>query len=82
MIQQMFKKINVRSLQQMKAFHMPQKVSPGRWTIETCEKKIFTKTDSSNEDHCGVCHKKMETNRCVLSSVQEEDDETFKYYLL
>ena len=82
MIQHMFKKVNVpstiRSFQQMKAFRMPQKVSPGRWTIETCEKKIFTKTDSSNEDHCGVCDKKIES----YSQVQEDDDETLKYYLL
>ncbi len=27
----------------------------GRWTIETCNKKINSKIDLSNEDHCGPC---------------------------
>jgi hypothetical protein len=83
MIPQTFKKVNVRSFQIMKYFQTPQKVSPGRWTIETCQKKIFTKTDYSNEDHCGICDKKMETyEELYPAQVQEEDDETFKYYLI
>jgi hypothetical protein len=27
----------------------------GRWNIEYCNKKIDTKIDLSNEDHCGPC---------------------------
>jgi hypothetical protein len=27
----------------------------GRWSIETCSKKINNKIDLSNEDHCGPC---------------------------
>lgn len=27
----------------------------GRWTIESCNKKIDSKIDLSNEDHCGPC---------------------------
>ena len=27
----------------------------GRWNIEYCEKKINSKIDLSNEDHCGPC---------------------------
>lgn len=27
----------------------------GRWTMETCPKKINNKIDLSNEDHCGPC---------------------------
>ncbi len=39
----------------MKDFYTPNKVSLGRWNIEKCEKRMFTKTDYSNEDHCGTC---------------------------
>ena len=28
----------------------------GRWNIVYCEKKINTKLDLSNEDHCGSCN--------------------------
>ena len=75
MIRQTFRKINSRSFQIMKYFQTPQKVSPGRWTIETCQKKIFTKTDYSNEDHCGTCHKKKQ-------DLYQEDDENLKYYFM
>ena len=27
----------------------------GRWSMETCNKKINFKVDLSNEDHCGPC---------------------------
>jgi hypothetical protein len=27
----------------------------GRWSIETCDKKINARIDRSNEDHCGPC---------------------------
>ena len=27
----------------------------GRWNIEYCDKKINSKIDLSNEDHCGTC---------------------------
>ncbi len=27
----------------------------GRWSIETCSKRINHKIDLSNEDHCGPC---------------------------
>ena len=27
----------------------------GRWKIEDCNKKINSKIDLSNEDHCGPC---------------------------
>ena len=27
----------------------------GRWTIEYCDKKMNSKIDLSNEDHCGPC---------------------------
>ena len=27
----------------------------GRWKIEDCSKKINSKIDLSNEDHCGPC---------------------------
>ena len=27
----------------------------GRWNIDYCNKKVNTKIDLSNEDHCGPC---------------------------
>jgi len=27
----------------------------GRWSIEHCDKKMNSKIDLSNEDHCGPC---------------------------
>jgi len=27
----------------------------GRWSIEKCDKKINSRIDRSNEDHCGPC---------------------------
>ena len=27
----------------------------GRWKLEYCDKKINSKIDLSNEDHCGPC---------------------------
>jgi hypothetical protein len=27
----------------------------GRWNLEYCDKKLNTKIDLSNEDHCGPC---------------------------
>jgi hypothetical protein len=29
--------------------------SLGRWNIDYCNKKMATKIDYSNEDHCGTC---------------------------
>ncbi len=37
---------------------IPSNITPkplGRWSIETCSKKINHKIDLSNEDHCGPC---------------------------
>jgi hypothetical protein len=32
-----------------------QKVILGRWSIDSCNKKINRKIDLSNTDHCGPC---------------------------
>ena len=32
----------------------PKKIL-GRWNIDYCDKKINSKIDLSNEDHCGPC---------------------------
>ena len=32
---------------------MPKPI--GRWKIDYCNKKLNTKIDLSNEDHCGPC---------------------------
>jgi hypothetical protein len=42
----------------------------GRWNIESCEKKMNSKIDLSNEDHCGPCgqyilNKSQKTNNNI-----------------
>jgi hypothetical protein len=32
-----------------------QTTALGRWNIDYCKKKMATKIDFSNEDHCGTC---------------------------
>ena len=32
-----------------------EKKTLGRWNIDYCDKKLDTKIDMSNEDHCGPC---------------------------
>lgn len=32
-----------------------QKTNLGRWSVETCNKKINRKIDWANQDHCGPC---------------------------
>ena len=45
-------KIIKRIIQQM--IHEDKKIL-GRWNIEYCDKKMNSKIDLSNEDHCGPC---------------------------
>jgi len=33
----------------------------GRWNIDYCNKKVNTKIDLSNEDHCGPCGQYIKT---------------------
>ena len=45
----------------------------GRWNIDYCDKKINSKIDLSNEDHCGPCGQyaltKIETiNKKIIST--------------
>jgi len=52
-----------------------QKVPLGRWGINTCQNKVNTKVDLSNEDHCGPCSytpKKDNTNNESKDEVKEE----------
>ena len=44
-IKNLIKKINLPE---------PKKIL-GRWNIDYCDKKINSKIDLSNEDHCGPC---------------------------
>lgn len=39
----------------MKKWIKDEKKVLGRWNLEYCDKKINTKLDLSNEDHCGPC---------------------------
>jgi hypothetical protein len=38
-----------------KRFIKNEKKILGRWNIEYCDKKMNSKIDMSNEDHCGPC---------------------------
>jgi hypothetical protein len=52
-----------------------QKVPLGRWGINTCQNKVNTKVDLSNEDHCGPCSytpKKDNTNNESKDEVKED----------
>ena len=44
-IKNLIKKINLSE---------PKKIL-GRWNIDYCDKKLNSKIDLSNEDHCGPC---------------------------
>jgi hypothetical protein len=39
----------------IKRFIIDEKKILGRWNIDYCDKKMDTKVDLSNEDHCGPC---------------------------
>jgi hypothetical protein len=39
----------------LKRFAKDDKKILGRWNIEYCDKKMNSKIDLSNEDHCGPC---------------------------
>jgi hypothetical protein len=39
----------------IKRFVEKDKKILGRWTIDYCDKKVNSKIDLSNEDHCGPC---------------------------
>jgi len=39
----------------MQRFIKEDKKVLGRWSIEHCDKKLNSKIDLSNEDHCGPC---------------------------
>jgi len=39
----------------------------GRWSIEHCDKKLNSKIDLSNEDHCGPCGQYALNKMCDTS---------------
>jgi hypothetical protein len=39
----------------------------GRWSIEHCDKKMNSKIDLSNEDHCGPCGQYALNKMCDTS---------------
>ena len=52
----------------------------GRWKIESCNKKINSKIDLSNEDHCGPCgeyalEKKESKNKKPEIPIRENKNE-------
>lgn len=42
----------------------------GRWKIDYCDKKVNTKIDLANEDHCGPCGEYILDKNKILSPKQ------------
>jgi len=42
----------------------------GRWKIDYCDKKVNTKIDLANEDHCGPCGEYVLDKVKILSRKQ------------
>jgi hypothetical protein len=51
----------------IKIFIREDKRTLGRWNIEKCDKKLNSKIDLSNEDHCGPCGQYIlnKTPKCI-----------------
>jgi len=45
----------------------------GRWSIETCNKKIDNKVDLSNEDHCGPCGQYTKNTLSSITMVPKKE---------
>ena len=39
----------------------------GRWSLETCNKRLNNKIDLANEDHCGPCGKYIDKKFLALT---------------
>ncbi len=75
MMNKIVKLMGTKSVQFIKNVQKPEtKVYLGRWNLEKCEKKIHTKIDSSNEDHCGVC--------VNPKKYDDEEEEYLRYFLI
>ena len=48
-------------------FFTEEKKVLGRWSIEHCDKKMNSKIDLSNEDHCGPCGQYALNKMCDTS---------------
>jgi len=46
----------------------------GRWSVEQCNKKINSRVDLSNEDHCGPC------GQYALEKMEPTNKEIVKFY--
>jgi hypothetical protein len=44
----------------------------GRWNIDYCNKKLDTKIDLSNEDHCGPCGQ-YAINKKIITDKEKYD---------
>jgi len=51
----------------IKRFAEKDKKILGRWTIDYCDKKVNSKIDLSNEDHCGPCGQYLLQKSCKPS---------------
>ena len=50
----------------------------GRWSIEHCDKKLNSKIDLSNEDHCGPCGQ-YALNKTAIAKVEPKSIAKYNY---
>ena len=54
----------------------------GRWNLDDCDKKINSKIDLSNEDHCGPCGQyridKIVSDKIVSTKLLDKEKITIK----
>ena len=55
-----------------KRFGKSEKKILGRWNIESCDKKMNSKIDLSNEDHCGPCGQYILNTRATMLEKSNE----------
>jgi hypothetical protein len=48
----------------------------GRWNIEYCQRKLNTKIDQANTDHCGTCVSEPQPVKNVQGMSDANDNES------
>jgi hypothetical protein len=58
----------------MQRFIKEDKKVLGRWSIEHCDKKLNSKIDLSNEDHCGPCGQYIldKTKKDIIKDINKD----------
>lgn len=53
-----------------------QKILLGRWGINSCQNKVNTKVDLSNEDHCGPCSYTQKKDNINIKNISDNEVKT------